>query len=155
MPYEVIRYIHLPQRCILPPSSLSVGEVRGYEGDRQLLIWVKAQFKKEDFFMQVLIDTGAEANLVRRGLLPARYLQKARNPISLLTADGTHMAGGSKETSLCLCLRTHTEEGQEEGQWCCETSFHEAEIGVDAILSYPWLKGLKVGVFLHIKALVR
>ncbi len=34
-------------------------------------------------------------------------------------------------------------------------TFHEADIQVEAILSYPWMEEARVGVFPHLEALAR
>ena len=43
---------------------------------------------------------------------------------------------------------------RQKEKWYCNAEFYEADIKVDAILSYPWLVQNKIGVLPHRKALV-
>ena len=74
---------------------LREGEERSFGQDRQLLITVRARDSKGRVkYLKALIDTGAEANLVKEKLLHENTLKKSENPLRLITADGTTMPGG-------------------------------------------------------------
>ena len=61
--------------------------------------------------------------------------------MSLLTVTGEPLGGGDKEISLGLTFGVVG-----GGQWKTNGVFHAADIHVDAILSYPWLKEQRLAV---------
>ena len=92
-------------------------------------------------------------NLVRKGLIPDSCLAEAQERIFLRTANGQRLDGGDKIVNLKLGFRqVYRNVMQEELRWL-DTQFYEADIMIDAILSYPWLEDTKLAVFLHLKAL--
>ena len=105
--------------------------------------------------IKALIDTGAEANLIKKGLIHARFLRPARNPLVLVTANGCRMEGGTKEVVLRLCLNSTKENPNGKKVWCSKVSFYEGDIQLDAILSHPWLAQERLGVFPHLEGLAR
>jgi len=78
-------------------------------------------------------DTGAEFNLVRKGLLAPSEFKPSRTPLSLVTADGTKMEGGAMEVTLKLCFALPPNE-ENKVEWCTQGTFHDADLQVDAIL---------------------
>ena len=48
-------------------------------------------------YIQALIDTGAEANLIRAGLFKKDEMRPSASPLSLRTADGSVMSGGHRK----------------------------------------------------------
>ena len=86
-----------------------------------------------------LVDTGAEYNLCRIGLLPAGEWKKAEKPLRFYAADQSPLGGGERQMSCRVTL---------EGQYPCEphphecqlsADFYEADIQQDVILSYTWM----------------
>ena len=63
------------------------------------------------------------------------------------------MEGGMREVSLKLTFMVDP-PSPEMAEWSAIGIFHDADIQVDAILSYPWLEQAKLGVFPHLGALV-
>ena len=51
------------------------------------------------FSIRALIDTGAEVNIIKRGIIPQEFLQKDSNPLVLRGANETKLKGGD------LCIR--------------------------------------------------
>ena len=91
------------------------------------------------FAVKVLIDTGADVNLVRVGLLPPENLRDMTRPLTLTAANAGRMAGGDKCTQGLLHLRgVEVDTGRDQGLKC-PIHLVEADITVDAILSYGWL----------------
>lgn len=88
----------------------------------------------------LLVDTGAQANLVRRGVLPERLFAPAERPLSLSTACGQAMDGGQREVQLQKGMRKEDLNDEDGGIWWGEGFFHDADITVDAIVGWPWLK---------------
>jgi len=125
------------------------------DGERQLLLEVTAEHPSgRTVTMHVLVDTGAEANLIRKGLMPDLMVPSTR-PLALYTADGSRMDGGRREVNLALVFgaRKWRERKGPAWDWRATASFHEADIQVDAILSHPWLVSKRLGVFPHLKSL--
>ena len=88
--------------------------------------------------LRVLVDTGYEMCLVRTGLIPPEFFMPARNKLSLVTANGSLLAGGQKECTLNLIANGF----QTETNLCSflelPTICMEANINVDLILSFGW-----------------
>eukprot|EP00667_Euglena_gracilis_P000113 EG_transcript_113 len=124
--------------------------------DRQLLL--KTQIKLangEEKTARILIDTGAEANLIRQGLIGDHLMYPAKDPLRFETANGQTLAGGSRCAKVKMILQQNWNEEREIECVEYEVEFYEANIKVDAILSYPWLAEAKLGIFPHHKALVK
>ena len=90
--------------------------------------------------VQALIDTGAEVNLVRKGLVFANYFQPSLRPKRFVTADQAVMEGGAREVPCEFLLHGADMDTGLTTQVVCHTRFYDANIGVDAILSYEWLR---------------
>ena len=128
---------------------------RKFSKDRQLLIRTDALLLNgECRSLKVLVDTGAEANLVRQGLLPEHLTYPATKPLRFETANGQALGGGNVCTRLKLKLISESGELSSPENVEFDVEFYEANIKVDAILSYPWLAQAKLGIFPHHKALV-
>ena len=101
----------------------------------------------------VLVDTGAEANIVKLGKLPRHLVYAAPKALKFVTASGQRLRGGD------TCIDLNLEFMQEvDGKILPEvlrirTTFFEADIRVDAILSYPWMAQNQLGVFPHLQAM--
>jgi hypothetical protein len=63
------------------------------------------------------------------------------------------MEGGQMDVAMTLTFGARSLEGETLPEWSTQGTFHEANIQVDAILSYPWLKDRFLGVFPHLEAL--
>ena len=55
--------------------------------------------------VEILIDTGAEVNFIREGLVPKHVLSPAEKTFRFLTADGTRMRGGDKVVQLKMSFQ--------------------------------------------------
>ena len=97
--------------------------------------------------VKALVDTGAQANLINDSLIPQNCLQWAREQLHLVAANGLSIPGGNYEVHTRTTLQQVTKNGNLVGVQDLEVSFHVARLGLDAILSYPWLaaNGLVVG----------
>ena len=118
------------------------------EKDLRLLMDIYARLPSgKGQVLKVLIDTGAEANLIREGLVSSQEFCKAEECLNLTTANGQTLRGGQRELHTHLLFRKRLRPGGKVGNYAVDASFHEAEINVDVILGYPWLKSKKIGVF--------
>ena len=93
-----------------------------------------------------LVDTGAEVNLLRKGLVPQQYFRKSHQPKRFVTASREVLEGGKEEVPCNILFdgvdvdtRIHTEV---KGP----IVFYDANIGVDALLSYGWLQSCDIEV---------
>ena len=82
-------------------------------------------------------------------------MQHSRNPLALVTADGNRMEGGKKEVTVQLNFKVDHPDNPQQVDWSIPGTFHDADIQVDAILSYPWLEASHLGVFPHLGSLVK
>ena len=57
--------------------------------------------------MDVLVDTGAQVSLVRRGLFKVESLQPSRRPVRLKVANGEIMGGGTHEATISMEFWEH------------------------------------------------
>jgi hypothetical protein len=64
-----------------------------------LKVWLDVIVEGKTFSIRALIDTGAEVNIIKRGIIPQEYLQKDSNPLVLRGANETKLKGGD------LCIR--------------------------------------------------
>ena len=55
--------------------------------------------------VEILIDTWAEVNLIREGLVPKHLLSPAEKTFRFLKADGTRMRGGDKVVQLKMSFQ--------------------------------------------------
>ena len=94
--------------------------------------------------IHALIDTGCELNLIKRGLLPPMYFNIPKTSIRLVTANGTQLGGGTKQT--VQNLKTIGQSPHEVVNLEFQTLFFEAEIACDAILSFKWLSQYNLDV---------
>ena len=94
--------------------------------------------------MRIIVDTGAQKNVVRPGITP---LTPAKHRLSLQTVDGSAMGGGDKKTRFELEIPLLS-EGPSLG---FKDTFYCADMDpkVDIILSYPSLCTHKLGVLPH------
>ena len=99
------------------------------------------------------IDTGAQVNLVKKGLISEGLMQLAAERLCLRTANGQGLDGGEKSLEVQLGFQPYLQgEPVSTLDWLPAT-FFEADIHVDAIISHPWLKQHRLGVFPHLGAL--
>ena len=88
--------------------------------------------------VKVLIDTGAQINVVRRGLFSEEVLRPAKRPLWLSLANGQPFWGGDTEIATKLVFGKHS--GQKVQPWKINATFYEAEIKAEAIIGLPWLR---------------
>ena len=144
----------VPKRLLNSVPAEQLNQVVRRGRNKQLLMEVRATpSKKRLLSLRVLIDTGAETNLIRRGLLPSERLRDARKPLALVTASGCRMGGGLKEVPLKLEFAKTRADSQAVQEWSTMASFYDAEIQVDAILGYKWLAARRLEVFPPLKSL--
>ena len=75
--------------------------------ERQLHLKVRVRCGREEKVVDVLVDTGAQVSLVRRGLFKEELLQPSRRPIRLKVANGEIMGGGTHEATISMEFWKH------------------------------------------------
>jgi hypothetical protein len=140
--------VSIPKRLLMQACQYRVGRVKTLGDEKQLCMNVLAILPNGDRKpIKVLIDTGAEANLIKRGLISSECFTSARSPVNLVAANGQVLEGGKREICLKFDLRQIRDGNELKDKYRCKTSFFEADIQVDAILGYPWLKETGLGIF--------
>ena len=138
-------------------------EIKVLNRERQLIVRTVVEISGTRRRARALIDTGAEANLVRRGWLSDEELRPARHPLTLITADGTQMAGGDKSFKgglpLSAMLRKFPEPAELPKTGGDVESFpveaYVADISYDMLLSYEWMAKHRLTIVPHLGCLLR
>ena len=104
----------------------------------QCYLRVRAEFQNgEQRELRMLVDTGAQANLIWTGVVPSAMFQPACRPLKLLTVSGGTRGGGSREVAVRISFQGTSQNGTIVPNWTEEAVFLEAHIHVDAIVGYP------------------
>jgi hypothetical protein len=92
--------------------------------------------------LRILVDTGAEVNLLRPGVFDDSLWEKAHQPLHLITVSGDGLQGGQRVARLKLRLQ------QSDGvvKWLSGT-FYEAAVEYDAILGYKFLTDHNLAIY--------
>ncbi len=125
-------------------------KVRGgvEEEEKSLKVKVDAQLpcKCCRAAMEVLVDTGAWINLIRKGVIPSHHFRKARHPVKLVAADGEEIKGGERSIQLKWRFAQFVEGKLLSRPYEVEAEFLEAEIDEASAVSYAWLRAHKLDV---------
>jgi hypothetical protein len=127
--------------------SSRVGEGEVSTSQRRLLVGGVIRLPTgTEVSVQALVDTGAEINLVRKGLVPKEFWIRSERVKRFVTADQAVMEGGSIELHCEFALQGMSVESGRATQVVCPTRFYDANIGVDVILSYEWMRRADIEV---------
>lgn len=107
----------------------------------------------EEMVVKILVDTGAQVNLVRRGLFQDEGIP-AKDPVRLQAAGGQILGGGTRTLKLALHLVATDYGTNEDYTHVVNDNFYIADITCDVILSYPLLRSRKIGVMPHKRRLL-
>ena len=148
-------WVCIPNRMLKPTCGYQTNQIRKVGKKNQLLMLVPVILPDETVRkLKILVDTGAEANIVKFGLLPDNLFQKTNKPLYFCTANGQPLNGGKRIIKLRLCFQKIVKGQSEQEFFWSNGDFFEGDIKVDAILSYEWLLKNEVGIFPHHGALV-
>ena len=95
--------------------------------------------------LRALIDTGAQVNLVRKGVFDKNEFSRATEWLFLVTANGQPMEGGESMVDLDVVLNWE-KEFWVDGVLVSAEVF-EADIRDEAILGCPWLMEKGIGIY--------
>ena len=144
----------LADRLLKPREKYVVGSCHTTGENTQLVMDLLVDLPNGDQqILKALIDTGAETNLVRQGVLPGHLFHSAPNPLKLVSAGGQRLEGGERLIELALEFNAEKNGTPLRDPVIFHATFFEAAIQVDAILRYPWMRSKELGVFPHKRAL--
>ena len=105
--------------------------------------------------LKILIDTGAEANLIRKGILDDNEFDEAKEPMFFATVTGEPIEGGRRVVETTLSFQKFVGWSKRPIQQFVDAQFYEVDLKVDAILGNLWLTRERIGVFPHLQALAK
>ena len=131
----------------------AVGVVHTPHGDeRQLHLKVRVRCGQEELMVDVLVDTGAQVSLVRRGLFKEESLQPIRRPVRLKVANGEIMGGGTHEATISMEFWEHERLNRPDlaKRSTLSGNFYVADItDSDMIMGYDFMVGNAIGALPH------
>ena len=89
-----------------------------------LHIYVSLNVDRQTFLLKALVVTGAEVNIIRRGIIPTQLLRKAEITITLSTADSSAIQGGKLGVSGLANLRGHERDLKTHTDVQCPIHFY-------------------------------
>jgi len=117
----------LTPRMLKPRRAYFLGKCKCQHDDMQLIMRIPAEMPNgESKILKVLIDTGAEANLIKIGLIPDHLFHSAKKVLHLITASGQSLAGGERTVDLGLSFVKEEEGVTQPGVFLCKAEFYEA-----------------------------
>ena len=109
--------------------------------EKQLLVQVTLVMDDGEVFeVEALIDTGAQVNLIRRGIIPEKYFGKSMRPRRFVTASKKGMDGGLTDVSCSIFLSGNDMDTCEPLTLECPIVFYDTNLGCEALISYEWLR---------------
>ena len=147
---------------LMHPDVLELHAVRvvhtPHGDERQLHLKVRVRCRQEELVVDVLVDTGAQVSLVRRGLFKEESLQPSRRPVRLKVANGEIMGGGTHEATISMEFWEHERLNRPDlaKRSPLSGNFYVADItGWDMIMGYDFMVANAIGALPHRATLVR
>ena len=147
---------------LMHPDVLELHAVRvvhtPHGDERQLHLKVRVRCGQEELVVDVLVDTGAQVSLVRRGLFKEESLQPSRRPVRLKVANGEIMGGGTHEATISMEFWEHERLKRPDlaKRSTLFGNFYVADItDWDMIMGYDFMVANAIGALPHRATLVR
>ena len=93
-----------------------------------------------------LVDTCYEVNLIRRNLIPEKYLLPPREKVLLKAANQTGLGAGHREVRSNLIVEGFDMESKGNTSVTLKIDAYDADIDVDVLPSYGWLATLDIDI---------
>ena len=131
---DVAPQIEVPERLLLPKTEYRVNHIKVGQEYLQLLMRIHCRLPNgRTRKLRVLIDTGAQVNLIREGLVPYVCTQQAIKPVRLMAANQLPLPGGGRCTTVDMSFVQVIDRNILPEKFVCPAEFYEAQIDVDAI----------------------
>ena len=147
---------------LMHPDVLELHAVRvvhtPHGDERQLHLRVRVRCGQEELVVDVLVDTGAQVSLDRRGLFKEESLQPSRRPVRLKVANGEIMGGGTHEATISMEFWEHERLNRPDfaKRSTLSGNFYVADItDWDMIMGYDFMLGNANRALRHRATLVR
>jgi hypothetical protein len=128
---------------LVEPVEVSPTQTKGKsKGEPRVRLVVSAQMQVAGYEptpLRILIDTGSEVNLVRKGLLRPECFRPTPRPIRFYAANQTVLAGGQREVEAILHFAGVDPDSKAKKPLPIPICCYDADIHVDMIVSYAWL----------------
>ena len=124
---------------------------------RQFHLKVRVRCGQEELVLDVLVDTGAQVSLVRRGLFKEESLQPSRRPVRLKVANGEIMGCGTHEATISMEFWEHGRLNRPDlaKRSTLSGNFYVADItDWDMIMGNDFMVGNAIGALPHRATLV-
>jgi len=140
------------QSCLPQKMVCTLGDVKKC-GSRQLTFRTKVKAcwgdVEQEKTVTVLVDTGAQVNLVNRGVFHDDAFEPAKKAVELRSISGEKMHGGDQLTTLKVDMEAKDWKTSKVWQQYLGGEFYLADIGVDMIVGWPLLHGHQLAVVPH------
>ena len=147
---------------LMQPSVLELHAVRlvhtPHRDKRQLHLKMRVRCGKKDVIADVLVDTGAQVSLGRKGLFWEKLLKSSRGPVRLKVANGEILGGRNHEATIGMEVWEPDRLNRPDlsKRIVHSRNFHATDISDWHILmGYDFMVGKAIGALPHRAALVR
>ena len=96
--------------------------------------------------LDILVDTGAQVNILKTGLAPEGLCRPSSKPIVFLQADSSKPRGGASEVDCQVFMRGTEIDTGRETYAALPVTWYEGDIMADAIVSLAWLAEFDVDI---------
>ena len=119
-----MREVHMQPWHHLSHHPFRMGKVEHRGGALQLMVEVEISVCGQTKKIKALIDTGAQANLLREDLFPSEIWKSSKNPLALTTVNGEILSGGRREVQTKINFHVEPEEKSENKCIQHDMEFH-------------------------------
>ena len=121
--------LEVPERLLQPKDSYRVNHVKTGQDFLQHLMKIKCRLPNGRVRkLKMLVDTGAQANLIREGLGPYSCTVVAATPIRLMAANSMPLPGGTRCTNLDLSFVQVVDGHILPESFICPAEFYEEKL---------------------------
>ena len=137
---HAVRVVHTPHR-----------------DERQLHLKVQVRYGKKEVIADVLVDTGAQVGLIRKGLFSEEFLKPSKKPLRLKVANGKIMDGSTHQATIGMEFWKHNRLNRPDllKRIVLSRNFYAADISDwDIIIGYNFMVSNAIGALPHRAKLV-